>query len=90
VPNTSPTAASASSDMYGAAVADACRQIADRLEPFREAMPNASFKVLRHAQCVGLALISGRLGASCQPEIQQETLVSLWHTQQDIQTIWRP
>jgi len=42
VPNTSPTAASASSDMYGYAVLDACEQIAARLAPFREKMPNAS------------------------------------------------
>ncbi|TKY48375.1 Xanthine dehydrogenase 1 [Spatholobus suberectus] len=33
VPNASPTAASASSDMYGAAVLDACEQIMARMEP---------------------------------------------------------
>eukprot|EP00256_Glycine_max_P054687 XP_014621575.1 xanthine dehydrogenase 1 isoform X3 [Glycine max] len=33
VPNASPTAASASSDMYGAAVLDACEQIMERMEP---------------------------------------------------------
>ncbi|KAJ0020441.1 hypothetical protein Pint_31100 [Pistacia integerrima] len=33
VPNASPTAASASSDMYGAAVLDACEQIKARMEP---------------------------------------------------------
>ncbi|KAJ6385242.1 hypothetical protein OIU77_028431 [Salix suchowensis] len=33
VPNTSPTAASASSDLYGAAVLDACEQIKARMEP---------------------------------------------------------
>ncbi len=36
VPNASPTAASASSDMYGGAVTDACRQINERLEPYRK------------------------------------------------------
>ncbi len=36
VPNASPTAASASSDMYGGAVLDACNQINARLQPFRE------------------------------------------------------
>jgi len=36
VPNASPTAASASSDMYGGAVMDACRQINERLEPYRQ------------------------------------------------------
>ncbi|KMT14477.1 hypothetical protein BVRB_4g072500 [Beta vulgaris subsp. vulgaris] len=33
VPNSSPTAASASSDMYGAAVLDACEQIKTRMDP---------------------------------------------------------
>ena len=36
VPNASPTAASASSDMYGAAAADACAQLNVRLAPYRE------------------------------------------------------
>jgi Molybdopterin-binding domain of aldehyde dehydrogenase len=36
VPNSSPTAASASSDLYGAAVLDACRQLNERLAPVRE------------------------------------------------------
>lgn len=45
VPNASPTAASASSDMYGAAAADACAQLNARLAPLRERMPGASFKV---------------------------------------------
>jgi xanthine dehydrogenase/oxidase len=34
VPNASPTAASASSDLYGGAVADACRQLMGRLRPY--------------------------------------------------------
>jgi len=38
VPNASPTAASASSDMYGMAVLDACAQLNARIEPFRERM----------------------------------------------------
>ncbi|MED6171547.1 xylitol dehydrogenase [Stylosanthes scabra] len=33
VPNSSPTAASSSSDMYGATVLDACEQIKARMEP---------------------------------------------------------
>ena len=44
VPNASPTAASASSDMYGAAAADACAQINERLQPFKTKMRNASFQ----------------------------------------------
>lgn len=49
VPNASPTAASASSDLYGSAVADACRQLNERLAPFRERMPGASFTELAKA-----------------------------------------
>jgi xanthine dehydrogenase large subunit len=43
VPNTSATAASASADLNGAAVADACRQLCVRLAPVRSEMPDASF-----------------------------------------------
>ncbi|WIA42815.1 hypothetical protein OEZ86_008746 [Tetradesmus obliquus] len=35
VPNSSPTAGSASTDLYGMAVLDACRQINERLKPYR-------------------------------------------------------
>ena len=49
VPNSSPTAASASSDLYGSATADACRQLNERLAPFRETMPGASFAELAKA-----------------------------------------
>ncbi|KAJ2158015.1 hypothetical protein GGF46_004094 [Coemansia sp. RSA 552] len=41
--NTSPTAASASSDLNGFAVYNACRVLADRLQPYRESMPNEPF-----------------------------------------------
>ena len=34
IPNASPTAASASSDLYGGAIADACRQLMSRLRPY--------------------------------------------------------
>ncbi|CAM6083475.1 unnamed protein product [Calypogeia fissa] len=43
VPNASPTAASASSDMYGAAVLNACEQINARLSHLSKEMPQASF-----------------------------------------------
>ena len=33
IPNASPTAASASSDLYGAAIVDACTKLTDRLKP---------------------------------------------------------
>lgn len=38
VPNASPTAGSASTDLYGMAVLDACRQINERLKPYRSAV----------------------------------------------------
>ena len=43
VPNATPTAASASSDLYGGAAADACAQLNARLAPYRAAHPDASF-----------------------------------------------
>jgi xanthine dehydrogenase large subunit len=46
VPNTSATAASAGADLNGAAVADACRQIRERLAPIAEEMPGAEFAAI--------------------------------------------
>ncbi|KAK1313897.1 Xanthine dehydrogenase 1 [Acorus calamus] len=46
VPNASPTAASASSDMYGAAVVDACEQIKARMEPIASKHKHKSFAEL--------------------------------------------
>lgn len=43
VPNASPTAASASSDLYGAAVLDACEQIKARMEPIASRGTHNSF-----------------------------------------------
>ena len=45
VPNASPTAASASSDMYGSAAVDACRQLKERLAPYFERLLGKSFQV---------------------------------------------
>ncbi|KAJ2598131.1 hypothetical protein GGF39_002768 [Coemansia sp. RSA 1721] len=48
--NTSPTAASASSDLNGYAVYNACKELADRLRPYRERMPQEPFsKIARVA-----------------------------------------
>ncbi|GMH39295.1 hypothetical protein BSKO_07193 [Bryopsis sp. KO-2023] len=44
VPNASPTAASASSDLYGGAILDACQKINKRLAPFRAKLPGASME----------------------------------------------
>jgi xanthine dehydrogenase large subunit len=46
VPNTSPSAASASTDLNGAAVADACAQLRERLAPIAAEMPDAPFAKL--------------------------------------------
>ncbi|CAL4915113.1 unnamed protein product [Urochloa decumbens] len=46
VPNASPTAASASSDLYGAAVLDACQQIKARMEPIASRVVHNSFAEL--------------------------------------------
>lgn len=49
VPNTSATAASAGSDLNGYAVFNACEQINERLQPYREKMPNANLGEIAHA-----------------------------------------
>ncbi|KAK9703016.1 hypothetical protein K7432_010946 [Basidiobolus ranarum] len=49
VANTSPTAASAGSDLNGQAVKAACEQVADRLKPYREKMPDANIGELAKA-----------------------------------------
>ncbi|KAB8204739.1 Molybdopterin-binding domain of aldehyde dehydrogenase-domain-containing protein [Aspergillus parasiticus] len=49
VANTSSTAASASSDLNGYAIFNACEQLNERLRPYREKMPNAPMKELAHA-----------------------------------------
>lgn len=49
VPNSSPTAASASSDMYGSATADACAQLNARLKPYREKRADSTFTQLVNA-----------------------------------------
>lgn len=50
VANTSPTAASASSDLNGYAIFNACEQLNERLKPYREKLgPKATMKELAHA-----------------------------------------
>ncbi|KNA16760.1 hypothetical protein SOVF_086250 [Spinacia oleracea] len=49
VPNSSPTAASASSDMYGAATLDACEQIKARMDPIASKRNFFSFAELAQA-----------------------------------------
>lgn len=49
VANTSATAASASSDLNGYAIFNACTQINERLQPYREKIPGASLQDLANA-----------------------------------------
>jgi xanthine dehydrogenase/oxidase len=50
VANTSSTAASASSDLNGYAISNACAQLNERLQPYREKLgPDASMKDIAHA-----------------------------------------
>ncbi|KHJ97695.1 putative xanthine dehydrogenase, molybdopterin binding subunit [Oesophagostomum dentatum] len=44
VPNASPTSASSGSDINGLAVQDACRQLLQRLDPFRKANPRGTWE----------------------------------------------
>ncbi|KAJ1726090.1 hypothetical protein LPJ61_005428 [Coemansia biformis] len=47
--NTSPTAASASSDLNGYAIYNACKELADRLRPYHERMSGESFAKIARA-----------------------------------------
>ncbi|KAK7505492.1 hypothetical protein BaRGS_00003237 [Batillaria attramentaria] len=49
VPNTSPSAASVSSDMFGGAVVDACEKLLRRLKPIKTANPKFTWEQLVHA-----------------------------------------
>jgi xanthine dehydrogenase large subunit len=62
VPNTSATAASAGTDLNGAAVADACAQIAARLRPVAAALLDCDADAVRFA--AGAALASSGGGTS--------------------------
>uniref|UniRef100_A0A4W3HJK5 Xanthine dehydrogenase n=1 Tax=Callorhinchus milii TaxID=7868 RepID=A0A4W3HJK5_CALMI len=44
VPNTSPTAASVSSDLNGMAIYNACQTLLERLKPFKEANPHGTWE----------------------------------------------
>lgn len=68
VPNSSPTAASASSDMYGAAVLDACEQIKARMEPIASQNSFSSFAELA-AACYEARIDLSAHGFYITPEI---------------------
>jgi xanthine dehydrogenase/oxidase len=44
VPNTSPSAASATSDLNGMAIYNACMKLNDRLKPYKEKDPNGTWE----------------------------------------------
>ncbi|CAF1333307.1 unnamed protein product [Didymodactylos carnosus] len=46
IPNTSPTAASLSSDLYGMAISNACQQLNERLQPLRDKHPTSNWSEL--------------------------------------------
>ena len=72
VPNTSATAASSGSDLNGMAVADACRQLRDRLVPLAAEILNCAAADVRFAD--------GQVQGSAGISIPFETLTSLAYT----------
>lgn len=75
VPNSSPTAASASSDMYGSATADACAQLNARLQPYRERRPDSTFQQLVNAAYLDRVDLSAH-GFYATPDITGDLLLS--------------
>ena len=75
VPNSSPTAASASSDMYGSATADACAQLNARLKPYREKRPDSSFTELVNAAYLDRVDLSAH-GFYATPDITGKLLTA--------------
>lgn len=57
IPNTSPTAASASSDLYCQAAINACEQLKERMKPIKEANPKDSFPEVRQKQNPALLML---------------------------------
>ena len=86
VPNSSPTAASASSDMYGSAVADACAQLNTRLKPYREKRPDSTFTQLVNAAYLDRVDLSAH-GFYATPDITGPPAVCLKLSVCDQETI---
>ncbi|XP_039648583.1 uncharacterized protein LOC120554051 [Perca fluviatilis] len=74
VPNTSPTAASASSDLNGAAVLNACRTLSKSLAPYKTQNPKASWEDWAFARggSLGGRLIGRRLRRTKTKESTRE------------------
>ncbi|RXG71941.1 Xanthine dehydrogenase/oxidase [Armadillidium vulgare] len=73
VPNASPTAASASSDIYGMAVLDACEKLLRRLKPIQEKHPESSWEdIIRTAYTESVSLFA--TGFHQMPDLQNYSL----------------
>ncbi|KAJ2573629.1 hypothetical protein GGH95_004038, partial [Coemansia sp. RSA 1836] len=66
--NTSPTAASASSDLNGFAVYNACKELADRLRPYRERMAGEPFAKIAKVAYLDRCNLTAA-GHYCTPDI---------------------
>ncbi|KAJ2746556.1 hypothetical protein GGI20_001267 [Coemansia sp. BCRC 34301] len=66
--NTSPTAASASSDLNGYAVYNACKELANRLRPYRERMAGEPFAKIAKAAYLDRCNLSAT-GHYCTPDV---------------------
>lgn len=65
VPNTSATAASASSDLNGAAVQNACEILMKRLEPYRTKDPKGSWEDWVSRSISDIFAVVGQHSKSC-------------------------
>ncbi|KAJ2490425.1 hypothetical protein IWW37_003166 [Coemansia sp. RSA 2050] len=83
--NTSPTAASVSSDLNGYAVYNACKELADRLRPYRQRMAGESFAAIAKAAYLDCCNLTAT-GHYCTPDIgydwaKNEGLLYFYFTQ---------
>ncbi|KAJ2691326.1 hypothetical protein IWW39_000011 [Coemansia spiralis] len=83
--NTSPTAASASSDLNGFAVYNACKELADRLRPYRERMAGEPFAKIAKVAYLDRCNLTAA-GHYCTPDIgfnwmKNEGLLYFYFTQ---------
>ncbi|KAJ1825003.1 hypothetical protein LPJ60_000296 [Coemansia sp. RSA 2675] len=83
--NTSPTGASVSSDLNGYAVYNACKELVDRLRPYRQRMAGEPFAKIAMAAYLDRCNLTAT-GHYCTPDIgfdwdKNEGLLSFYHTQ---------
>ncbi|KAJ2604265.1 hypothetical protein GGF44_006722, partial [Coemansia sp. RSA 1694] len=85
VANTSPTGASVSSDLNGYAVYNACKELADRLQPYRKRMAGEPFAKIAKAAYLDRCNLTAT-GHYCTPDVgfdweKQEGLLYFYFTQ---------